>query len=100
MNGWSAADERSALSALMPAITRLSEIDVPSVCVASVLSAASRAPDLVYDTSVSSTDLSLHRSALYHLRTAGGRQPDSSAWFESKVCQVKMPWLSAADALA
>lgn len=74
IKGWSAADERRALSTLMPAMTRLSAILVPSVCVSSVDCAASRAPDLVYATSVSSTDLSLQRNALYHLRTTGVRQ--------------------------
>ena len=72
MNGLSAADDLSAFSTLIWPTTRLVAMLVPSVCVSSVVCAAARAPDLVCATSVSSTDLSLHRSALNHLRVAGG----------------------------
>ena len=67
MNGCNACDERTAFSALIWLMTRLSAMLVPSACVASVACAASRAADLVYETSVPSTDISLHRSALNHL---------------------------------
>lgn len=70
-NGASVCAERTAFAAHISAITLWLAIVEPSACCSSVDCAASRALVLVAAISVSSTDLSLQRSARNHLPWMG-----------------------------